>query len=70
MERVATYVCHRPRGVTVQVITGPCDQVKALRDVYLEAHRRAIIAFEQWDTRIDHATVEIESRPVRLRTTR
>ena len=44
---------------TVQVYTGPCNQVAALRDLYLGGHRFSKVTFEQWNTKLDHAKVEI-----------
>ena len=61
MAGIANYVRHDPRGVTVQVITGPCNAVGELRNVYLRADGLAAVTFEQWDWRNDRATVEIEN---------
>ena len=46
MERVATYIRHE-HGTTIQVYTGPRNQVAALRDLYLCAHRFSRVTFEQ-----------------------
>ena len=58
MERVASYIRHE-RGTTVQVYTGPCNQVAALRDLYLGAHPSSRVTVVQWNAGLDHAEVEI-----------
>ena len=58
MERVASYIRHE-RGRTIQVYTGPCNQVAALRDLYLRAHPFSKVTFEQCNTALDHAEVGI-----------
>ena len=61
MERVASYIRHE-HGTTIQVYTGPCNQVAALRDLYLGAHPSCRVTFEQWNTKLDHAEVEISDQ--------
>ena len=58
LERVASYIRHE-HGRTIHVYTGPCDQVAALRDLYLGAHPSSRVTFLQWNTKLDHAVVEI-----------
>ena len=58
MERVATYIRHE-HGTTIQVYTGPCNQVAALRDLYLGTHPSSRVTFVQWNTGLDRAQVEI-----------